>query len=1657
MKNSKIFSLSKLMLLLVLSLCLMLAVVSCGDSEDDGEEGTTTTTKPDGVACVHTYNEGTVLVEATCTNGGSILKTCTKCGFESTVTTAKLAHNYEAKTVNATCTENGSVTYTCKSCKDSYSDVTAPAKGHNLAGVSWTAKEELISGCDWMHIETANCTDCGEASEHITYYTKHNFSVSITTQATCVTEGVKTYSCSSCSATETESFTDANAHTWGEGVVSPTNANIMNYTCANEGCTGSKSVFSAKDQVSASVPAEALQSAGAVELQNATVKMDQSTLDQFKGNDITISAETVGGGDISDILEKMDAAEKEKLNSTTVFDFTLNQGGSAISQFNGKVTVTVPYTLANGEDPDNIAVWYIKEDGTLDALEATYTYIGEQGYAMFETNHFSYYSVVRMSAEERCALYGHKYNTEVVKPACGKEGYSIDTCKYCKKVEPRRDFTAALSHNYETSIVAPTCDAKGYTLNKCSICKDSFNSNYVDQLTHNYEKTVIAPTCKSSGYTLNKCTLCSDTYKENELGIIDHKYSGGKCTMCGKAQDSAGNSFLTMVDSLANAESFLLEASNLIFTGLVDGTEVKYSLSELKAYVKVTADGLLEGEGISNVSVTYKRDKDEETMTSTGKLLLKDGKIYVYTNSADIMMGGISSEGYYENYYPQWEGGPIYNYGSSSSTNSTVTYPTDVTYDLFAVVDQAKLIDMVMDEMDMTMSDEMTEMIEKAKKDLLGIWNSVLGAKNSPIEATIERLVDLIFTKKEVNGGYTYTLNPTFTKVVLESFKTETLDKIFNNMFGKDAYANAIDFANRALDMTVSALKAEVEGELAKSGIIAATIYALLEEYSQGQFNVDQMLESYKDMKLYELLNGMTNNQEGTVDSYKEFISQLDQMMTTTKPLDLFEQNVGEYDESYDEMLDEIIDIIDEIKISFSTTKDGEFISYSISFNDFLFDEEIRGDQYKFTAVGTFTFSINTGAITGDHDQLIKDTNSLENAINPSENVYTDDFAIIIHNGVKYFIRYNQFSSINGGNSGNVVIKPVPGEKYVASAYASDLDYIYDLIYGDGLNFSVTEELGSESYNGMTCTKVKASITNFYVIENGTYTYGAHSCEGWIHVGALATRYCPSYVQSGFPPATATLWINEEGKVVGMDVENLDSCYYTSSEVEFYYAPATKEYKEEPSHNFVLTKDVRPNGCEYGIRYFVCDVCGATYDYSYGQGHKWQQVATLNNGSVTCADGVTITRKCTRDGCGKVDDSYSWTTNDHYTVRCTERFTGTTPCGDIIAVYESCACGAYGNFIGTISDHSIQGYEYEDSYYDEDGHYHKSDEWKVFRCSVEGCGFSYKFRSKSDYTYEPNNPEGTCWYSYFEEAIIYNKTYHFDRETYQSHDTYGESSYNYDGSIETVIYRCSMCKNILSEYRYEKTFYGSGEYDYTWREIYYKDYESDYGWNRVWNGCSYVNTYFDGTTDSGISHDTHYVCEIPTSCSQYGYYYYACYFCNYVSDIRYESPYDYYWYDGMNNSHDWYYDYDKDTYYCYRCGTESSYGASGFITLEDMTDTGYFKVGYYNGLILDITDIDIIFNYQLDGSGDMLDNSAAYYENKDTTPYEYYLDRYDNRNSGIITVNMDMLEDAIANHGNVETVSVVFTLLLDSQVNEGESFVQQFAMTFTLDELAYLN
>ena len=54
---------------------------------------------------------------------------------------------------------------------------------------------------------------------------------------------------------------------------------------------------------------------------------------------------------------------------------------------------------------------------------------------------------------------------------------------------------------------------------------------------HEYEKTTTAATCTEAGSVVMTCSLCGDSYVEATLDALGHKYTDGKCTRCGKAEE----------------------------------------------------------------------------------------------------------------------------------------------------------------------------------------------------------------------------------------------------------------------------------------------------------------------------------------------------------------------------------------------------------------------------------------------------------------------------------------------------------------------------------------------------------------------------------------------------------------------------------------------------------------------------------------------------------------------------------------------------------------------------------------------------------------------------------------------------------------------------------------------------------------------------------------------------------------------------------------------------------------------------------------------------------------------------------------------------------------------------------------------------------------
>ncbi|MBQ9762506.1 MAG: hypothetical protein IJV82_05450, partial [Oscillospiraceae bacterium] len=185
----------------------------------------------DSSTCTHSNSE-TVIEKATCTETGTKVVSCSKCGLTEKVTIEidESTHDYGSYVVTkeATCTEAGSKSKTCSGCGKVYTKEIA-ATGHSYGEASCT--------------EAATCTVCG-ASSGTTL--GHSYT-SVVTKPTCDSSGYTTYTCSVCGDSYKDNYVSAAGHTYTAKVTAPgcTTDGYTTYTCTTCGDSYKDSYVSA--------------------------------------------------------------------------------------------------------------------------------------------------------------------------------------------------------------------------------------------------------------------------------------------------------------------------------------------------------------------------------------------------------------------------------------------------------------------------------------------------------------------------------------------------------------------------------------------------------------------------------------------------------------------------------------------------------------------------------------------------------------------------------------------------------------------------------------------------------------------------------------------------------------------------------------------------------------------------------------------------------------------------------------------------------------------------------------------------------------------------------------------------------------------------------------------------------------------------------------------------------------------------------------------------------------------------------------------------------------------------------------------------------------------------------------------------------------------
>ena len=108
-------------------------------------------------------------------------------------------------------------------------------------------------------------------------------------------------------------------------------------------------------------------------------------------------AETVSFA-VNDAKDKLTEEQKQAVGNNPVFEINIHADDQKVTSFNGKtITISLPYELKEGEDPNNIVIYHLKDDGTVEKMNGYYDKESKQ--FIFKTNHLSMFFIAYEAAE----------------------------------------------------------------------------------------------------------------------------------------------------------------------------------------------------------------------------------------------------------------------------------------------------------------------------------------------------------------------------------------------------------------------------------------------------------------------------------------------------------------------------------------------------------------------------------------------------------------------------------------------------------------------------------------------------------------------------------------------------------------------------------------------------------------------------------------------------------------------------------------------------------------------------------------------------------------------------------------------------------------------------------------------------------------------------------------------------------------------------------------------------------------------------------------------------------------------------------------------------------------------------------------------------------
>ena len=351
--------------------------------------------------------------------------------------------------------------------------------------------------CTTKGVKTFTCNNCKTTKTEEVNALGHDYSKdwTIDKKATCTKEGSKSHHCTRCDSKKDVTSISKKEHEWDNGTVTKESTDketgIKTYKCKNCNETKTEVIPVNKDESNVDSEAPVIDACNAI----------LSTKSATKGDTVTFSVRITDNVGVKSSLIYVENLETKK--EIFIHDPKYDEKND-VYIYSMKIDETIP----NGH-------WRVAAVRADDA-------VGNVEIKTFIQNEYIF-----VVSRDNKDVHQWEEGKIVLKPTCTKEGSLIYTCSICKAT--KTEVLKALGHDYSkdwTIDKKATCTESGSKSHHCTRCDSKQDVTVISKTSHNFDNGVITTkaTCTKDGVKTYTCKDCKTT-KTELMKALGHDYS----------------------------------------------------------------------------------------------------------------------------------------------------------------------------------------------------------------------------------------------------------------------------------------------------------------------------------------------------------------------------------------------------------------------------------------------------------------------------------------------------------------------------------------------------------------------------------------------------------------------------------------------------------------------------------------------------------------------------------------------------------------------------------------------------------------------------------------------------------------------------------------------------------------------------------------------------------------------------------------------------------------------------------------------------------------------------------------------------------------------------------------------------------------------------